>query len=115
MPDQDDDIVEIPGHSGEGEFISSGDETMPFPEHSEHGNLQVAMSGLAQGFAATFLLIGTRAAQLAGDSQAMWSIAMTTPTVMTAHGMRIASEAGSGRSRVEANSPADSQIIGGGQ
>jgi hypothetical protein len=43
----------------------------------------------------------------------MWAIAMTSPTVMAAQGMKIASEAGSGRSRIEANSPAGAQTTGG--
>ena len=43
--------------------------------------------------------------QLAADSQRMWAIAMTTPTVNAALGFRTATEAGSGRTRLEANRP----------
>jgi Tfp pilus assembly protein FimT len=78
-------------------------------------NAMANASGLAtQGFAASADRRTVMADQLAGDSQRMWSIAMTSPTVMAAHGMRVASEAGSGRTRVEANTPAGSQTIGGG-
>jgi len=85
---------------------------MPFPETSEAGVMQVALSGMAGGFGAAAVR-GTNAAdQLASDSQRMWSIAMTSPTVMAAHGMRVASEAGAGRTRVEANTPAGGQTVG---
>lgn len=65
-------------------------------------------SGLAnQGFAASAQRRTDAADQLASDSQRMWSIAMTSPTVMAAHGMRVASEAGAGRTRLEANRPSE--------
>lgn len=107
--DPTDDVLDLP-HSGD--HSQTGASSMPFPENTEAGNLQVAMSGLAQGFTALFQLIANRAAQLSGDSQAMWAIAMTSPTVMAAHGMRVAGESGAGRTRVEANTPASTQVVG---
>jgi len=79
---------------------------------TEPGNLSVAMTILAQGAAAGANRRTDSADQLAGDSQRMWSIAMTSPTVMAAHGMRVASEAGAGRTRIESNTPAGQQITG---
>lgn len=87
---------------------STGESTMP----AEAGNMDVAMTILANSAAAASNRRTDAADQLASDSQRMWSIAMTSPTVMAAHGMRVASEAGSGRTRVEANTPASSQITG---
>ena len=79
---------------------------------AESNNMSVALTAMAQEFGAAAGRRVNQADQLSADSQRMWSIAMTSPTVMAAHGMRIASEAGSGRSRVEANSPAASQTVG---
>jgi hypothetical protein len=87
------------------------------PEISGEGvNAQVAFTGMAnsmanatglanQGFAASAQRRTDAADQLAGDSQRMWSIAMTSPTVMAAHGMRVANESGAGRTRAETNRP----------
>jgi len=85
---------------------------MPAPELVEHGNLIGAMSGMAQEFSAAAGRRASRADQLSGDSQAMWSIAMTTPTVMAAKGMQIAQESGSGRTRAETNLPAATSAAG---
>jgi hypothetical protein len=98
--------------------VRKGDEEMAtsesdFPRYSEMGNLQGSMSILLQGNAAASVRRTDRADQISADSSAMWSIAMTSPTVMAAHGMKVASEMGSGRSRVEANSPASTQTTGG--
>ena len=82
----------------------------------EGGNLQVALTSMANGMAGASAILaqefgaaaGRRTAsadQLSQDSQRMWSIAMTTPTVTAAHGMRIAAESGSGRTRSETNAP----------
>ena len=79
---------------------------------AEQGNMSVAMTLLANGAASAADLRTRTADQLAADSQRMWSIAMTTPTVMAAHGMRVASEAGAGRTRVEANTPPSTQVVG---
>lgn len=53
--------------------------------------------------------------QLAADSAAMWGIAMTTPTVMAAQGIRAVNESGSGRTRAETNNPGNTAAPGGGQ
>ena len=90
-----------------------GDKEVAFPHTAEAGVMQVALSGMAGSFANAATRSNNAANQLASDSQRMWSIAMTSPTVMAAHGMRVASEAGSGRTRVEANTPAGGQTIGG--
>ena len=84
-----------------------------FPRYSEMANVQGTMSILLQGHAAGAIRRSDRSDQISADSSAMWSIAMTSPTVMAAHGMKVASEMGSGRSRVEANSPASTQTTGG--
>ena len=78
-------------------------------------NSMANASGLAnQAFAASAQRRTDAADQLASDSQRMWSIAMTSPTVMAAHGMRVASEAGSGRTRAETNNPAPTSAAGNG-
>jgi len=59
---------------------------------AEVGNLQVAMTAMANEFGASAARRGNRADQLAGDSAAMWSIAMTTPTVMAGMGFRVAQQ-----------------------
>lgn len=79
---------------------------------AEPGNLSVAMTILANGAAAGANRRTDSADQLAADSQRMWAIAMTTPTVLAAHGMRIADESGSGRTRAETNLPAATSAAG---
>ncbi len=87
---------------------------MPFPETSESGVLQAALSALAAATANQGSINQARAAQTAHDASAMWSIAMTTPTVNAGLGYKTASEAGSGRTRIEANTPAGTQTVGDG-
>lgn len=79
---------------------------------AEPANVQVALTGMANEFGAAAARRVNGADQLSSDSQRMWAIAMTTPTVMAAHGMRIASEAGSGRTRAETNLPAATSAAG---
>lgn len=81
--------------------------------NAEENNMSVALTAMAQEFGAAAGRRVNSADQLSSDSQRMWSIAMTSPTVMAAHGMRIASEAGAGRTRVESNTPVSSQTVGG--
>tara|TARA_R110000803_G_scaffold210718_2_gene283402 strand:- start:26135 stop:26386 length:252 start_codon:yes stop_codon:yes gene_type:complete len=69
-------------------------------------NLTIALTGMANSFGAAAGRGNDRANQLAGDSSAMWSIAMTSPTVMAGFGIRTATESGSGRTRAETNAPA---------
>lgn len=87
---------------------------MAAAENYEPGNLAVAMTAMGNEFGAAAANRVRRSDQLSGDSQAMWSIAMTTPTVLAAQGIRTLSESGSGRTRVEANTPAGGQTVGGG-
>lgn len=101
-----------PDNDGEIVLEHEGDEMADAA--AEAGNMAVAMTVLAQSAAAASARRTDAADQLALDSQRMWAIAMTTPTVMAAKGMQIASEAGSGRTRIESNTPAGSQTIGGG-
>lgn len=98
----DDGIVSVPVDSSEESEMAA-----------EQGNMDIAMTAMAQEFGAAAGRRVNSADQLSSDSQRMWSIAMTSPTVMAAHGMRIASEAGAGRTRVESNTPAGSQTTGG--
>jgi len=92
----------------------AGDEAMAV--EAEGTNAQVGFTSMAnalanagglanQGFAASAQRRTDAADQLAADSQRMWSIAMTSPTVMAAHGMRVANESGAGRTRAETTRP----------
>ena len=85
---------------------------MPFPENMEAGNLQIANNGMAHSAGGFNQLVLMRFQQLGADSASMWSIAMTTPTMSSAMGMRVATESGSGRTRVESNTPASTQVVG---
>ena len=98
----------MPPDDGTVEVPIGKDETMP----AEAGNMDIAMTAMAQEFGAAAGRRVNSADQLSSDSQRMWSIAMTSPTVMAAHGMRIASEAGAGRTRIESNTPAGTQVVG---
>ena len=115
MPDEDlgDSVVLSVDPEDEGEEIMA-------EQIAEAGNVQIAITAMANHtvqftheFSAASSARVRRADQIALDSSSMWAIAMTSPTVMAAQGMKIASEAGSGRSRIEANSPAGSQTTGG--
>jgi len=73
---------------------------------AEEANLGIAHTGMAQEFAAAAARRTQGADALAENSRYAWTINMQSPSVMTAHGMRIAAEAGSGRTRAESNAPA---------
>lgn len=73
----------------------------------DDGNLSVAMTAMANEFGASAARRSGRFDQLAGDSSAMWAIAMTTPTQNNSLALRTAAESGSGRTRLEANRPAE--------
>jgi len=86
-------------------------------------NAQVAFTSMAnalanagglanQAFAASADRRTSRADQLSGDSQAMWAVALTSPTVMAGLGIRTAVESGSGRTRAETNLPAATSAAG---
>lgn len=53
-----------------------------------------ALSGLASEQAAASSRRRDRADQLSADSAAMWTIALTTPNVMTAMAFRVAQQSG---------------------
>lgn len=103
MPPDDDSVIVLDHDS---EVSDMADSTV------DPGNLAVAMTVMANAAAAGSARRTDSADQLAGDSQRMWSIAMTTPTVMAAKGMQIASESGSGRTRAETNLPAATSAAG---
>ena len=105
-PDTTDDVLEL-DHENEGEA------EMPTPEMCEQGNLTVALTALANGFGASAQRRTDAADQLALDSQRMWAIAMTTPTVLAAKGIGVMTEAGSGRTRAETNNPGNTAAPGG--
>ena len=86
---------------------------MPHPEHMEAGSMELIATISAQQFASDTQRRTQRADQCGADASAMWAIALTSPTVSAALGFRAAQESGSGRSRVEANSPAATQTVGG--
>lgn len=93
--------------------MAMGEEVNAQVAFTAMANAMANASGLAnQGFAASAQRRTDAADQLAGDSQRMWSIAMTSPTVMAAHGMRVANESGAGRTRAETNLPAATSAAG---
>lgn len=56
----------------------------------EQGNLTVALTGMANEFGASAARRTQRADQLGADSAAMWSVALTTPTVFAGMGFQAA-------------------------
>jgi len=107
-----DDTLEL-DHEGVPDNGGESDMAQDTGKLAEDGNLAVAMTAMANEFGAAAARRVNGADQLASDSQRMWSIAMTTPTVMAGLGFRTATESGSGRTRVEANTPAANQTTGG--
>ena len=75
------------------------------PSVVDDGILNAALSTFAGEHTASAARRLGAADQLASDSQRMWSIAMTTPTVNAGLGYRAATESGSGRTRSETNNP----------
>lgn len=69
------------------------------------GLLRTALSGLAVAAAAATQRRMESADQLAGDSQRMWTIHMTTPSVMAGMGYRTMTESGAASTRAESNKP----------
>ena len=106
MPNPTDDILdvdlEIPGPE-------NGDDTMPV----DPTNLELALTGMANGAAAASDRRVSRADQLSGDSQSSWTIAMQSPTFNMANAQRIVTEGGSGRTRAETNNPGNTAAPGG--
>ena len=73
--------------------------------HCCDGNLGVAYTAMANEHGASSSRRTMRADQLGADSAAMWAVALTSPTVNAAMGMRTATESGSGATRVWSNPP----------
>lgn len=82
------------------------------PSLCEQGNLTTAMTALADEAGAAAAMRIRRMDQLAADSASMWAANLTTPSVMSAHGMRIAAESGAGRTRAETNNPPNTAAPG---
>lgn len=80
---------EIPVPQPVGDEEMAG-ENVVGPNLCEHGNLTVAMTMLANESAAGSGRRTSAADQLASDSQRMWSVHMTTPTVLAGLGFQTA-------------------------
>lgn len=110
MPDAEIPVVE-PGDSSEPD--NQGDEivaeivTNEFPKLMESGNLQIAAGVLGQGAAAAGARRIDGADQLSRDAQSMWVNAFANPTNLMAKALQGMYESGSGRTRAETNSPAN--------
>ena len=81
---------------------------------AEAANIQTALTGMMNETGAASARRMGSADQLSGDSQRMWTIAMTTPTQFAALAQRVVGEAGSGRTRAETNNPGNTAAPGGG-
>lgn len=64
------------------------------PAVAEEANIQGALTSLMNEHAAASSRRTNRADQLAGDSDRMWTIHMTTPTTLAAMGFRVAMPTG---------------------
>lgn len=112
MPaNKDDDVLELDHEQVEDD--EEQDMAQDTGKLAEEGNLAVAMTAMANEFGAAAARRVNSADQLASDSQRMWTIHMTTPSTNAALGFRTATESGSGRTRVEANTPVAAQTQGG--
>lgn len=80
--------VQVPGEpgdeQGENEMASVVDESVHV----------AAITGLSAEVAAGSARRMARADQLQGDADRMWTVAMTTPTVMAGMGFRVAQQSG---------------------
>ena len=77
-------IPVAPATGEESEMVSSIDDT----------NAQVILTGMAAGQASASESLRRRFDQLSADASAMWSVAMTTPTVFAGMGFRVAQQSG---------------------
>ena len=71
----------------------------------EQNNMVIALTAMGNEFGAAAARRVNRFDQLGADAGAMWAVAMTTPTVLAAQGIRMMAESGSGRTRAETNNP----------
>lgn len=76
------------------------------------GNYTIAMTLMGNEAAQMVGLRGRRFDQLGADSASMWAVALTSPTVMAAQGIRMVTESGSGRTRAETNNPPNTAAPG---
>ncbi len=60
----------------------------------DESNKLVCLSNMGHAFQAAADRRNNAADQLASDSQRMWSVAMTTPTVLAGMGFRVAQQSG---------------------
>lgn len=95
MPVNDDGLLEQPP------VTIIGEQKMPV----DPSNLEVALTAMANSVQQSAQRRVQRADQLAGDSDRMWTVAMTTPTQFAALAQRAVNESGSGRTRAETNGP----------
>lgn len=63
---------------------------VPEGQVCEHGNLTVALTGMANEFGAAAARRVSRFDQLASDAASMWAVALTSPTVMAGMGYQAA-------------------------
>lgn len=60
----------------------------------ETGNLQVALTGMANEAGAASGIRIRRFDQLAADASSMWAVHLTTPTILAGMGFRVAQQSG---------------------
>jgi hypothetical protein len=101
-PQNEDGVLEPPS-------IDLGGNDMP----ADPSNMDIALTSMANGASAASTRRTDRADQLAGDSDRMWTVAMTTPTQFAALAHRTVAEAGSSRTRAETNNPSNTAAPGG--
>lgn len=94
-----------PNTPGDTFLDQPGEHPMPGVDVVDQSNLAVAMTGMANEFAASAARRTNRADQTGADSSAMWAISMQTPSQNAALALRTATESGSGRTRAETNQP----------
>lgn len=83
------------------------------PSTMEANNMTIALTSMGNEFAAAAGRRVSRFDQLGADAAAMWSVALTSPTVSAAQGVRMVTESGSGRTRAETNNPGNTAAPGG--
>lgn len=84
------------------------------PSQADETVQATIITGLSGEFAGAAAMRVRRMDQLAEDAASMWSVAMTSPTVLAAQGIRTLTESGSGRTRAETNNPGNTAAPGGG-
>lgn len=85
-----------------------------FPKYTEFGVLGMAHSGLAANTASAMSILQQRFVAFNSDAAMVGHTNMWTPSMNASMAYRTAQESGAGRTRVEANTPAGTQTVGGG-